>query len=128
MLEKDERELVTDMRAACAAPAHAVNLYYARSSPLGTPNLLSLCQVSHLMRMADKSVEKKSNVNVVPVGGTDDLYGFLEKEGHFFISLLQEVKTNAITLVKKCQYFLKLSLAVMFSLILLLCLINCVIK
>ena len=69
--------------------------------------------------MADQTVEKKSNVDSIHLGLTDDLYSFLEKEGHFFIYLLQGVKTNLITLVKKVSIFseTKLGSDVLFDLI-----------
>ena len=45
-----ETQLVKDMQSARAAPGHAVNLHYARTSRSGSPNLISTNQVKHIMR------------------------------------------------------------------------------
>ena len=57
LISQPETELVRDMNSARAAPGHAVNLHFARTSQSGTPNLLTTSQVKHIMKMSNKDRE-----------------------------------------------------------------------
>ena len=70
LISQPETELVRDMNSARAAPGHAVNLHFARTSRSGTPNLLTTSQVKHVMKMSNKDREDRGE-KIWYLGHTD---------------------------------------------------------